>query len=303
MPIFDKTPTELILKLVNTANTDLPFEITTHNAGISAPVVLPNVPPSVADTEVLLSSLPDGEYYGNKKIQYRRINLTHLFKDVKPEVAKYTAVANGAAAFTIYDLLADFNKRWGMNLTTDDIVNAAIPASTDNYYPGLRTAKVTVVTKPTSKAYVGSFELRWVYTKRSLANLISITDTPERQFPGGNDFSGVHKEVLNSMAWGLDFTDLLAPAGLSGTFYNDNGVMSAVLARINENAGIVMTNNPENSNRPNNLYIAPMGTYVLPNAAFPEAKSQYFNRLVVITPRPDQSASWCAGALYLHYNV
>lgn len=302
MPIFDKTPTELILKLVNTANTDLPFEITTHNAGISAPAVIPNVPPSVADTEVLLSSLPDGEYYGNKKIQYRRINLTHLFKDVKPEVAKYTAVANGGSAFTIYDLLADFNKRWGMNLTTDDIVNAAIPVWTDNYYPGLRTAKVTVVTKPTSKAYVGSFELRWVYTKRSLANLVSITDTPERAFPGGNVFDVDHKEVLNSMAWGIDFTDLLAGTSWNGSFYND-ALGAAALALINQSAGTTLTNHPAGFNTPNNLYTAQVVTYSLPAAAFPEAKSQYFNRLTVITPTAQQKELWCAGALYLHYNA
>lgn len=302
MPIFDKTPTELILKLVNTANTDLPFEITTHNAGLAAPVVIPNVPPSVADTEVLLSSLPDGEYYGNKKIQYRRINLTHLFKDIKPEVVKYTSVANGGSAFRILDLLPDFNKRWGMNLTADDVVDAWFPVSTDNYYPGLRTSKVIVNTKPTSKAYIGSFELRWVYTKRSLSNLVSITDIPGRDFPGGNVFDGTHKEVLNSLAWGLDFTDVMPVSGMTGGFYNDVAGI-AILAKINQSAGTNLTNHVGGSNSPNNLYIAQMATYVLPNALFPEAKSQYFNRLVVITPRPDQAALWCAGALYLHYNV
>lgn len=294
------------MDLINQSNPGLATPVSASNVKLGTPSAISVVAPSIADTSIRVTALPNQFYIGNTTLKYRRINLANLFKNVSLEIRKYSAAASNASPYTLYQLLADLNAKYGLSLTQDDFTDAAFPAATDGFYTD-RTSKVTLVTKATSLAYTGQIDVRWVYDKPLLDNMISTPDIPGRLYPGGNTFDSNHKHVVDSEVYGIDLSDMAST--LNGVAFNSTsgigGIQAAaqqtVFDYINNILGTNFTVASSGQGNAYNLYDSTNARYTLPDATLPEANSQYYNRCVVVTL--SAANPWGIGRLFLHYNV
>lgn len=326
MQLYPKTSAELVLDLIAASNTNLPFPLTTNNVFVGPPTAITVVPPSIANTSARLSSKPSSGYSGSKIIQYRRVNLADLFKNITPNVRKYSATGEaGSNPFTVYTLLPYLNEIYGLKLTTDDVVDQTFPAYTTITEGGVqkRVSSVNMLAKSTSQAYTGGVLIRTQAGQRDLSSAITKGELLGRVYPGGNDFVANTKDRLDIIGYGIDFSELMNGIPATGSiarlnYFNASysiGVATVVVANahwdvintINQTLGLSLktgAGGAMGTATPGdrwNLYGATSVTVTLPNAAYPEANSKDYNRLVVITPTV--SNSWAVGRIYLHYNV
>ena len=312
MALYPKQSKSMVLDLIRASNPSLPVELTADNCDFSDPNTIATPSGSIVNTEVTVVPFYTAGYIGKKKFQYRRVELSTLFRGVVPVISLWTSAGPNATPFTIYQLLDVLNKKYGLSLTQDDVSDGKFPVgnTTTPGYIGTRTSVVAVYAKPTSLGFTGSFTFRWVYTKRTLDNLLQVDDIPGRLYPGGNDFSGSHAEVLNSQAYYLDFSDF--QAALTGAAFNGTNTIGAasvlsqqqsVISYLNQYAGSSFTIDDVNKDTPNSLFGATCALYNLPNSSVPEANSTSYNRCVVITPSPSHPLANLAGELIIHFNV
>lgn len=309
MPIFLKDSLGLVCDLINQSNVNLPFPVVPAIVNIGKPLVIPTVGESISNTEVLLSALPTGPYYGSKRVKYRRIDLSKLLKGMSIEVRKWAPGLASAQVFRVSDLLLDINARWGLKLAKDDLADDPwIIPHTDNYYPE-RTSLNTITIAATSKAYIGSFQLRWVNGERDMADLLPVMEITGREFPGGNVFDSLHKEILNTVTYRLDITPVVVGHNVSffKTGVRIQGSFDAhkdLVNFINVQCGTAYTFDVDNIGLPGNLYNALITAYDLPAQAalIPEANATYYNKVLAIIPTQAQQDLWCAGKMILHFN-
>ena len=307
MSIYAKQSLDLVMDLINQSNPGLTTPVSASNVKLGTPAAIAVVAPSIADTSIRVTALPNQFYIGNTTLKYRRINLANLFKNMSLEIRKYSAAAANVSPYTLYQLLADINAKYGLSLTQDDFTDASFPAASDGFYSD-RTSKVTLVTKATSLAYTGQIDIRWVYDKPLLANLISTPDIPGRLYPGGNTFDSNHKYVTNSEMFGIDASDqsaiLNGAAFATGILVGNTTYVSqhkTVLDFLNNLTGKTYAAEAATAGQPFNINGATITRYTLPDATVPQANSQYYNRLVLIT-LPDTNP-WGVGKIYIHFNV
>ncbi len=224
------------------------------------------------------------------------------------EVRKWAPGTPGTVAFHVSDLLNDINARLGLKLDKSDLASDPwINPTTDHYYTAA-TSLNTVTIASTSKAYIGTFQIRWVNGERNLESLVPLQEISGREFPGGNVFDSDHKEILNTLTYSLDITSVFV--NYASVFFNSPRVQGNYLAHqglfnfINNECGTAYTADVDNIGQVGNLYNAFMVKYELPAdlALVPEAKSTYYNRVLVITPNESQQALWCTGKMLLHFN-
>lgn len=319
MAIYDQNGKAEVYDLINEANPSLSKPITPTNVVLGTPTVIANAVHPAPNTSILASPAPgNSDYIGKQTLRYRRRDLTKLFRGITVTVKKFASRKPTAAnqlAFTVYELLPDINRLYGLNLTTDDLVDANILRGStlegDQY-----TTTVTVTLKTTSMAYVGSFALKWINTKQSIQDMITNVDLDGRLFPGGNLFDETHKEVISSQTFGLDATQMLQAQLAPGQTWpmqviNWNGYANfyrnTVLPWLNQQLagnGTTITWQFDVTQQ----YPTLKGTigsmshalYSLPNAAVPEANSKAFNSLLVIQIPED--CPWASGKIYWHFN-
>ena len=304
MSIYPKPSIGLVYDLINQSNPGLSTPVSASNVKLGTPTAI--TPEGIRNTSIRVQALPNQFYIGNTTLKYRRINLPDLFKNMNLEIRKYSAAASNVSPYSLYNLLNDINTKFGLSLTTDDFTDANFPAASDGYYTD-RTSKVTLVTKSTSLAYIGSVDVRWVYDKPLLDNIIGTPDIPGRLYPGGNTFDSNHLHVLDSEVYGLDLSDV--SSYLEGIGFNsDRGIGGAQISQqqpvfdyINNALGTNFTINSAGQGNAYNIYGGTNQRYTLPDATLPQANSQYYNRCVVITI--PGTNTWGVGRLFLHYNV
>ena len=317
MAIYGKNGKAEVYDLINEANPTLTKPVTATNVTLGVPAVIANAVHPAPNTTILASPAPgSNDYIGKQTLRYRRRDLTKLFRGITVTVVKFASrnmPAGNYLAFTVYELLPDINRLYGLNLTEDDLVNGNIlrGSTLEN---GQYTTTVTVALKATSLAYVGSFALKWVNTQQSIKDMITNVDLDGRLFPGGNLFDETHKEVINSQTFGLDATQLLTNGALSPgqtwpfQLINWNGYANfyrnTVLPWLNDQLDSDINWNYDVTLDYKNLKGSISGMshalYTLPNAAFPEANSKAFNALLVIQIPED--CPWATGRIYWHFN-
>jgi hypothetical protein len=320
MQLYPNTSPELVLNLIAKSNPDLPFPLTPDTIFVGLPTVIPVVPPAIANTSARISSKPSGKYTGSKIVSYQRISLANLFLNVVPNVRKYSAAgdANGSP-FTLYQLLPFLNELYGIKLSQADVSDATFPAYTTITEGGVskRVSSVTMTAKATSQAFVGSVVVRTQAGQRDLSTMILKTEIPGRLYPGGNDFVTQPRDRLSCIGYNIDFTENMLTTNPVTTVTPENAfnqypigggndawsaAQQTTFDLINAALGISLTTGrfvPTPSNRWN-LYGIKAVVVALPNAAYPEANSKDFNRVVVITALAGHT--WAAGTMYLHYN-
>lgn len=303
---YNKASAELIYDLINSANPGLSTPVTSSNTRLGTPSVISVVAPSVSDTKVNVAAKPNGFFIANLDLTYRRIDLGAFFKGVNPEIRKYSSAAANASPYTLYNLLADLNSKYGTAFSSVDFDDMSFPAATDNYYTD-RTCKITVTAKASSPAFKGSFDLRWVYAKPLVSNILAIKDLAARVYPGGNTFDSNHKYILNSEAIGYDFTDQLGNlqsaafnAGVSIGNASYTTQQQAVVDLLNSFTGKTYTIGSANQGLAFGLYGAVCKRVDLPDATVPELLATYYNTAVIITMPTNNP--WGVGSLYLCYN-
>lgn len=327
MPLYSKVSKDLVYDLITQGNPSLPYPITPTSATLGSPVVIPVVGPSIANTRIKLTAAPNSAYIGNRQIDYRRIDVSSLFKNALPNLVKYSAAGDaGNSPFTLYSVLAALNALTGLTLNSDDIADAAFPAYSTITENGkqIKVSSLSLTIKATSLAFVGTFTVRTQGSKRELSSILTLPEINGRTFPGGNVFDANHKVVLSMDGFGGDYSPIMEEKVL----YTQNGTYIPVLQFFADAMAILepartdvwdghkvlvarlatMTGTPYVAdsttlgNVKYNLRGATVNLVTLPNAAYPLANSTTFNRLMVIKPSV-QNQEWCAGTLFLHYNV
>lgn len=320
MQLYPKTAAELVLDLITAANPSLPFPLNSTLVSLGPVSAIAVVPPAIANTSVRINTKPNSPYIGNKVVQYQRINLANLFKDITPNIRKYSATGEaGQSPFTVYQLLSFINAQYGLNLSEDDVTNANFPAYSTITENGVskRVSSVSMTAKATSQAFIGSVVVRAEAGKRELESMITKQELSGRTYPGGNDFVTVTKDRLNMMGYGTDWTEMMLASSAYGPAWmvwrdfvvgaGTNTANAAVQQKFFDAINTQLTTSLTTGHQTNtpatrwNLVGAASAVVTLPNASYPEANSKDYNRMVVITAGVGHT--WGFGTIYMHYNA
>lgn len=320
MAIYTVPPKQEVYDLINEANPTLTKPVSQTNVLLGTPVPIPDTIWPASNTQIMVT--PAGgsyDFVGRKNLPYRRRDLNKLFRGISVQVAKFASKGMDAAqdvVFTVYELLPDVNRLYGLNLTQDDIESANIVRG-NTQEGGMYTTSVVVQTKPGSLAYIGSFSLKWINARLNLADMITVTDLPTRLWPGGNLFDESHKEILTGQFYQFDVS--------SSNWWNyEAGYNGAAFARqqiptISGSWGKIMgekiaplLNQLSGGTRwhwsaettyltdPGQLAGMDFAVYQLPAADYPAANERFYSWVLVIFAPDD--CPWACGDIVLHYN-
>jgi hypothetical protein len=323
MSLYPKQSMQMLVDLINQANPSLPVPLTTTNALYGTPTAVTPTGGNIQNTSIKVTAQAGTKYVGNTTLLYRRLDFGILFRNLPIVIYKYSP--NAGSPFKISDLLPSINAKYGLTLTTADIVDANLPVGNNNAVPaiglvaGTRNSAATVAAATGSPGFIGSFTLYWVQAPQDIASMISVTSLENaRVFPGGRNVvdNGVYVPDLDF--YSIDWTNALNQAGVASSqslaqvlvFLTSYGlgtqtgtgatVHNSLLASIN--AAITTQYNLTNpASTPYSLYGIKFTNVTLPSAALPEADSKYFNRALYLDL--PAGASWGAGRIIMHYNV
>lgn len=322
MPIFSKLPIDEVYDLINVANQGvenwIPVTKTNVLLGVPAPATVPGN--SAMNTKITLSAIAGQDFIGRKEVNYRRRDMGVLFRSIVLQINRYSpnqgsTAGQNAVVFSVHNLLPIINAKYGINLTTDDVVDQNIIRGT-TIEDGFYTRTVTVQTKSTSLAYTGQFALKWRGAPQDLSSMITVTDLNARMFPGGNDFvTAGHPTIVSGMAYAIDWsTFILAgvkwnsyPSGWEGASNEVVGFMTRFIDELNRLYGKGLQY--ASTGAPAYVYqswagrVVDLSTQAGRDSA-PLANSKYYNRVLILTiPNADTLLGCGAGVHYIHYNV
>jgi hypothetical protein len=334
MPIISQQSLDLLVSLINQSNPGLPVPVTKTNVKFGTPAVYTPSGGAIQNTSIKVTALASGQFIGNDSLTYRRLDMGTLFRSVPIAIFKYSPAATNASPYKISDLLNDINTKYGLSLTTADIVDGALPAGTTNAQPaiglaaGTRNASINVAMASNSYGYVGSFTLYWVQAPQDISTMISVASLENaRVYPGNRNVVDNTVYVVDLDAYNFDWTDLFTTLGIivNGvytnpyltTYYNGQqptansygAAWQGVITQLNTNNGsggppYTFTNGTDPGNVKGNLYGATATlvdlTVAANQAAYPEANYKYYNKCFVVDV--PASKTWAAGRLYLHFN-
>jgi hypothetical protein len=326
MPIYSKQSLQLLADLVNAANPTLPVALTPTNVKWGTPTTVTPSGGNIQDTQIKVTALASGQYIGNQTLTYRRINFGNLFRALPIRIDKYSSANLGTSPYKISDLLGAINAKYGLSLTSADIVDGNLPAGTTNAQPaiglaaGTRNSSITVNAATGSYAFEGSFTLYWVQAPQDISTMVTTTSLESaRVYPGNKNTVDASLYVVDLDTYQYDFTDSFNNAATSegislATFISratnttigntSDGLNQSRVDMVNAIATLsgksYVATSPASANL--SLYGIKATHYTLPDAVnVPEANSKYYNNCLVIDILP--ANSWGTGRLILHYNV
>lgn len=319
MFFYNQTPRQMLVDLINEANPDLPFPINTTDYDFMEPVAITALE-SGHNTEIRIIARPSAPYLGNVVLTYRRLHLSSLFQGVTPVVKKWVENAGSSSSTTIratlYDLLPLYSKRYGLTLDESQINDQNLPERLGNN-PNLR---FNMIARSDSLIYTGSVSSQWIIGRRELDDLLQIDEIGGIRYPGGNDFTDMpsRKMYLTPVTFEHDFTldemanqadwnryNNYALGGTTSAAYRlwFDAIFTPFADFFESETGIRPTYSNQVGYRNTDFDFG--GFYMrrisLPNANYPEANHEYFNRCMVLECPSD--CSWATGYIYIHYNV
>lgn len=318
MAIYSKTAKAMLIDLINEGNPQLPFDINETDFEFSIPEVIATLP-NGHNTKVRVMSKPSSAYIGNVVVTYRRLTLSNIFRNMVPEVEQWftnSKVINGTQVTTLYALLPLFSAKYGIVLEESQFNDVSL--STAN---GVRGDLFSITAKATSWAYIGSANAKWTNGEQTLASLLPVDVINGRLYPGGNNFAegAPRKAFVTSESFDIDFTSIKVDleSGYIGNyaFGYVNSTINAVLNNIKNTLNAKLTAKGSTlqlnflqtgsltnyKTIPFNLEgIVPVRVN-LPHANYPEANSEFYNRMVTFLLPAD--CEWGVGRVYMHYNV
>lgn len=239
---YQKASIDLLYDLINKDNPTLPYVVSANTFVVhSGPKVMDPATNNGRNTQVVMRAVPNGGYRGLVTLNYNRIDLASLFKDIEVVITHYTAN-------TLATLLPMFNSVYGMALTTDEMQNPSWTNSAASTTVAITTAGVKNTTA--SLAFIGTIpKFTWKRGNPSLETLITRPE-PKMLMPAiltdGADFSQRYR--------GMDFTSIRAEL-LAVNSTNNATTWTALAAKLKEVTGDSWTY-VGTSNIPFNLYFA-----------------------------------------------
>lgn len=320
MAIYSKTAKAMLIDLINEGNPQLPFDINETDFEFSTPEAI-TVLPNGHNTKLRVMAKPSSAYIGNVVVTYRRLNMANIFRNMVPEVEQWftnNKALSGAQVTTLYALLNQYSAKYGIVLEESQFNNVALTT-----YNGVRGDTFSLTAKADSWTYVGSAPMKWTNGEQTLASLLSVDTINGRYYPGGNDFSegAPRKKFVTSEFFDIDFTAHKARMEGSYTTGYAYGYASGVVP--GEQQAMINVMNTMLAAKGSDLRIVcqwdrqsgwtrwktdlgsieglTMNRYRLPHASFPEANSEFYNSMLVVT-LPD-TCEWGVGRIYMHYNI
>jgi hypothetical protein len=316
MPLYTKPSKLMVYDLINEANPGLTTPVTVDNVKLGIPTVIPNAQSNSQNTRIMLSGTTTGEYINKFEVKYTRIDLALLLRSQLIEINKFSPKADTTLnAFLLSALLPDINAKYGLNFEMGvDVNEVQIPRGTQ--VDGKWTSTTTVTIAGGSLGYVGTFRIKWTQAPQDLEGMITTKELQGRLFPGGNDFTGVHKEIMDSVSYGFDFSSTLYKwVAYNGAAINDmllgfSGSPSpAWTSFVNEALGIVNATFGTNykCTLNSNGYLSTPGEFsgmrfsavYIPGNGAPAANKSFTHVMVIKIPA---DCPWATGTLYLHIN-
>lgn len=298
MPIYQNTPKEMFLGLVMDANQALPLPLDYENVAVSQLAAASTPSGKTYNTRAVLSPTLNRDYLNNVTLTWRRLPISSVMRGVSVQVEKYfpTIVGSGSGTIigTTHDLLPILNKKYGLNLTTDDVVRATF-ARGNSKVGGRYYRDIQMTMNGKSLMYSGTLLVRWIDKAPTLEQVMTNDQLAGLAWLGGNDFvTPGRKQSGEWPSYGIDFS-----AQSSAIITGGSTAVNAIVAKVNQVMGETYLNNSQHTAQ-GGISGLTLARYNLPHASVPYANSQDYNRVAVITA---QSNSWFQGRMYFHYNA
>lgn len=211
MLLLKGTSEKALVDLINASNSlPVPLDVGDLYYGKPKPIAggLTHLP--------VVTQYDNEEYEGYAKFEYRRLNLSVIFRDIRPlmeEVGQNSLVR----------LLPVVNKKVGLNLQPEDIIDQSIV-----WLGGNEQANLQFVISPNSLAYEGRLIIQFIRIRPTLQSIIPNRTLDVLQFP---DPIVEGLKSLSMDTWGIDYTDDQAALRTyhQGWFYPDR--VKAVMER------------------------------------------------------------------------
>lgn len=210
MALYTKAYLAALVDLINEANPSLPFKIDATNFVYSAPTAITTSDGTGNNTSIRVSAKKASGYRGQITVQYRRLDLSTMFRGQSVAITRYLA-SGGMDLATLIPLL---NDKFGMNFTA---------LATDFTLSGTWTSAQSgtlrnLVAASTNLFWVGTLPVTWTQGLPDLSlDVVKVTTLTGAQWPGGNDFSVDRTKQGEFLLWSLDATDYGATLDSMGT--------------------------------------------------------------------------------------
>lgn len=258
--------------------------------GVPAVIAVNKNDPYKNDTSILVTPKAGSGGIGKVTVNYRRIDLTVLFKNVPVRLDNYHTSASALPAVYV----PWFAAKYGVSLESGDV------SAGQNITSGTQYARGPVAS---CLCYKGTINILWTLGLRPITDIITDANRglAGRGYPGGNDFSVGRKPTGEFMTLTQDATEIKTNLAAIPVSWAAPGGANANLQTIcdwlNANSGQTGWN-IGNANAPGGTQNIQWFRYTLPNANVPEADSTKYTSVVVIQSSAD---SWFTGRCLLQY--
>lgn len=285
---FDKPANLLVLDLINAVNvkpgTSEPLALTPGEVVFGKPVAIENEPDW--NTKLLCTATLDSPYIGSVNLLYARLDIVALFKNIKVNLDVQEAT-------TTTDLLDRLNARYGLGVTSADIVPSPVaPLSSDT--PSVN-AEITFA--DSCLVYFGTLAVTVgpdVEVGERLSTVVLQTELDGLHYPDPDTDKG----QAYIYSYGVDFTDIKP---YLQTLKTEGAVVWSDLARefnkVAEDLWVTDTDPAEYNLQGSVVKYAG----VTSDPAAGDVNDAYSH--VVVLTVSDSLCTNFAGDLYLHYNA
>lgn len=290
---FQKTSAELVFDLIKRDNPNLPFVLTKDNCTLGRPQTY-TATGDFRNTRVSVTPKANVGYQGPFYVTYRRLVPVTLFPASQPILSDWYDPNTGAIPVDTW--LGWLNARYGTKLQAADV-------TATTYGNGNTAGTFSMSFAATCPAFVGTFNVVRSNIKKPLDQQIPELTTTIAQLTAGVAMGSTVNDIADLLTYGADFSKQSATLNAMTTlqtvpqtneFQRVGAYMAAVSGRSIQWEAAVANKY--------GMAGARIIRYALPNVNVPEANSDDYNYVAVITP-PASGDCWFKGRFLLHYKI
>lgn len=246
----------------------------------------------------------DGTVVGYVDVNYRRLDLSVLFRSIRLEFTEYRAAGSATKA----DFIEVFERIFGVRFHTEDLTNSSIIVSAT---AGGNANSLGFAASSWCWASPGTtVSVFWNRGKIPLANYVGDRSLAGRNWPQSmiaiGDGAKPQGELLT---YDIDCTSIRTTLSNLATGVFDNGTwnssldLSAVVAFLKAQRPDINWSRSDYRAAVGGLGYMYSSRYSLPHASLPEANSAKYKFCFVLVPAvANHASSWIYGKILLHYN-
>lgn len=187
MLLLQGTSEQALMDLIN-ANNAMPVPLEPGDLYFG----IPKAAPSGGTRLPIVTQFNNEDYEGYAVLNYKRLNLSLIFKEIRP-------VVEAVGQTSLVRLLPVINKATGLALSPDDIIDQSIV-----WLGGNEQANLQFVAQPNSLAYEGRLIIQFIRIRPQITTVVINKTLPVLKFP---DAVVTNKKSLSMATWGFDYTD------------------------------------------------------------------------------------------------